>query len=167
MSVIIPLSLSSIAPFSPFSPTDTDTSQYSPSINITYTKPSLGLYKDLNKDPNVHDMVSKYVYYKLIDKWLYKDLSEMLNYFNISGNKVSIISSMSKYNRNKEHNATDKKKIISHLEKILSIDDMYDAITEFRMEVDINWYDIPKNDYITKKFLKSYLKKMFRDMINK
>src|SRR3990172_8348480 len=109
VSSITPIGLT---PISPYIPVDTVTltplnsivvssdenAPYKTSLNLTYSRPIIGVYENLNADPNIHKRLVKYYYLKTIEKWLYEDLIDVLNYVAIKDGKADIIKSMKEYN---------------------------------------------------------------------
>ena len=67
--------------------TDTD-SPYITSMNTSYSYPSIGVYKNLNADPKVRKRITKYFYFKVLDNWLFNELSYILNFLKHSNGKI-------------------------------------------------------------------------------
>ena len=141
-------------------------SPYVSSLNLSYSKPYLGIYKNLNLDPNVHDMVVNYVYYKMMEKWLKGDLSPLLNYLTVSGGKVIPIHNISIYNPNARNSEQEMALKLGYIgENILLKSEIEQAIENLRSETGINWYDIPHRDFIVKKAMENYLRRRFLKLI--
>ena len=160
-------------PFEPIKPmnitisSDSDSdSPYLTSINTTYTKPSISLYKNLNADPKIRKRIVKYFYYILLDKWLFEDCKFILKYFNYKNKKVKFVPSL---NKAKSSNSKDKKNItlkkIKFIEdNILKQKDVYNVLEEFVDSRKINWYDLIKkhSNSLMRKLCKMLKKKIIR-----
>lgn len=124
---------------------------------------------DLNRDSNLHDMMTKYFYYKTLDKWLKyeKDMLELLNYLKIKDNKVVLIDNLKdlKVELDNEQYVIDKKvDFIEH--NILFKDDIYYILKKFVKETSTNWYDLEeKGTYFIKEIIKKFIKSKFKDAI--
>jgi hypothetical protein len=121
---------------------------------------------DLDNDYETRKKVADYFYYLTIDKWLYKDLSSLLNYLAVSGDKVSIIkkSEFSKSNTDKDTNQTAERKIRFIETYVLSKGDVYNILLDFTKENGIKWASLIKTyaddvKYVIKKKIKKRLSK--------
>jgi hypothetical protein len=181
MSLITPdyssiSSLSSLSPLSPISPlaplssvlintpiiltatsdsialSDTsDNAPYVTSLNIGYSQPLIGIYDNLNADPAVHKRMTKYYYHKILEKWLYEDLSEVLSYLKVKDGKIDVIDKLSDYHHGSQ--ATDseairEKKIDFIEEFFLTQSFVHRVISEFVATTPANWYDLYKHEYL-------------------
>lgn len=57
-----------------------------------------GVYNDLNKDKHVAKTITKYYYYKLLDKWLFKDLLPLVAFVEMVEGKPRLIRNLADYN---------------------------------------------------------------------
>lgn len=129
---------------------------YNPSYPNIITS---GFYDDLNKDKSVHKTLSKFYFYKILDKWIYKELLPLLAFVDIS-NKPQLIKSMDKFNiKNLETNSDiDIQKKINYLEKnIITIDIVKHVLKKICNDNNINWYDLNKYEKKIKKVFYNYL----------
>ena len=166
LSATSPLSPSMLVPSSlvvTSSPKNVNTtSKYVSSINLTYSKPSVAIYENLNADPRIHKRMVKYIRFKALDNWLADDISEVLGYLKINGGKVSVIKKMSEFNES-DRNIEYK---INFIERnILTHEMVYKIASRFVLETNTNWYDIPKYDYHLKRIVKKALRKKFEKLI--
>jgi len=123
-------------------------SYYISSMNLSYSKPTYGVYENLNADKHVRKRIINYVKYKTLDKWLYGELKHLLKYVKLSKKKNS-------------QNDTDKK--VDYLEDNIVTDNFVRKIIEkYVRETQTNWYDIPKNDYFLKEIMEKELKKKLK-----
>lgn len=131
---------------------------------------SSGFYKDLNKDKSVQKSLTKYYYYKILDKWIYKELMPLLGFVHTSGDKPHLIKSLSDYDASKLVNESSDQieKKISYLEKhIITKDMVRHVLKKICSENDINWYDLDKNEKKIKKVFHNYLLDKLKDSIKK
>lgn len=131
---------------------------------------SSGFYKDLNKDKSVQKTLTKYYYYKILDKWIYKELMPILGFVDISGDKPQLIKSMEQYNASKLANESSEQieKKIAYLEKVLITKDMVrHVLKKICAENNINWYDLDKNEKKIKSVFHNYLLDKLKDSIKK
>ena len=131
---------------------------------------SSGFYKDLNKDKKVQKTLTKYYYYKILDKWIYKELMPLLAFVEIYDNKAQLIKSMEKYDVQKLLSNSDEQieKKINYLEKIIITKDMVrHVLKKICSDNNINWYDLDKNEKKIKKVFYNYLLDKLKDAIKK
>lgn len=128
---------------------------------VTYPiHPSL----DLNNDKDLQKKVTKYYYYKTLDKWLKKqtDMLDILNYLMVNNNgNVELIKNMNDYNpKNIEKDSQqDIDKKVDYIEKnILFRETVYDIIKKYVKETRTNWYDLyDKSTFFIKELIKKFL----------
>lgn len=131
---------------------------------------SSGFYKDLNKDKSVQKTLTKYYYYKILDKWIYKELMPILGFVHTSGDKPHLIKSFSDYDATKLANESTEQieKKIDYLEKVLITKDMVrHVLKKICTENNINWYDLDKNENKIKKVFHNYLLDKLKESIKK
>lgn len=131
---------------------------------------SSGFYKDLNKDKKVQKTLTKYYYYKILDKWIYKELMPLLAFVEIIEGKAQLIKSMEKYDVQKLLSNSDEQieKKINYLEKIIVTKDMVrHVLKKICSENNINWYDLNKYEKKIKTVFYNYLLDKLKDAIKK
>ena len=137
---------------------------------LTSTVVSSGFYKDLNKDKSVQKNLTKYYFYKILDKWIYKELMPLLAFVDISSDKPQLIKSLSQYDVEKlVSNSSDQiEKKIDYLEKVLITKDMVrHVLKKICNENNINWYDLNKNEKKIKTVFYNYLLSKLKEAIKK
>jgi len=141
-----------------------------------YSPMTTGYYTDLNKDEKTIKTVIKYYYYKIIDKWLFKDLLPLLGYVALSkdSNKPHLIKDLNDYTLDSitKSSNSDIALKADYIENILITKDMVKHV--LRKIIDKNnvkWYqlysyekDIKKTFY---KYIKSKLEKAIENSNNK
>lgn len=146
---------------------------YTPYIGVnplTSNVVSSGFYQDLNKDKSVQKNLTKYYYYKILDKWIYKELMPLLAFVDTSGDKPHLIKSLSQYDVEKlTTNSSDEiEKKINYLEKVIITRDMVKhVLKKICSDNGINWYDLDKNEKKIKTVFYNYLLDKLKDAINK
>ena len=131
---------------------------------------SNGFYKDLNKDKSVQKNLTKYYYYKIFDKWIYKELMPLLAFVHISDDKPHLIKSLSAFDAKNLVNESSEQieKKINYLEKVLITKDMVKhVLKKICSENNINWYDLNKNEKKIKSVFYNYLLDKLKDAIKK
>jgi hypothetical protein len=128
-----------------------------------------GYYPDLDKDPTVHKTLTKYYYYKFLDKWLYNDLRALLAYVKIDSGKARLINSMSEYNVNSvtDDTADNLDLRVNLLEKLISRDFVKSVLKKIVEKYNIHWYHLNKNEDVVIKRLNSAVKEFLEGMISK
>lgn len=128
-----------------------------------------GYYPDLDKDPSVHKTLTKYYYYKFLDKWLYNDLRSLLGYIKVDNGKGKIINSMSDYNVNSVTNDTAENLDIrvNLMEKLISRDFIKSILRRIVEKHNIHWYHLNKNEDVIIKKLNVAVKEFLENMISK
>lgn len=131
---------------------------------------SSGFYNDINKDKTVQKTLTKYYYYKILDKWIYKTLMPLLAFVDTSSDKPQLIKSMEQFDVKKLVSKSDEEieKKINYLEKVLITKDMVrHVLKKICKENNINWYDLDKNEDKIKKVFYNYLLDKLKDTIKK
>lgn len=159
------------SPYGPgfqLSPDNFVDSPFTTRMNIGYSRPLIGTYHSLNFDPSIRTKLVKYFYYKTLDKWVYNELVDVLNYLVYRDAKVSLIRDLSEYkktniDRDNDKIASQKSKFIE--ENILSKSNMYDMLNKFVTETRTNWVDLPHVEKTLKKSIKYELTKLIENKI--
>jgi hypothetical protein len=131
---------------------------------------SSGFYKDLNKDKTVQRTFTKYYFYKILDKWFYKDFLPLLAFVDISSDKPQLIKSLSQYDIKKlsTNSSEEIEKKINYLEKILITKDMVKyVLKKICKDNNINWYDLNKNEKKIKTIFYNFLLVKLKESIKK
>jgi len=136
-----------------------------PSINLTYTHPTFSYYKNLSADPYWQDRIVKNTYYKVLDKWMYDELSDLLKYFVAGSNGVELVRSIDQAKETSDNIDVIEKKIDFIEQNLFKEHDMEKIIRKFLRETNLTWVDIPKNYYFLKDAVKHYLKKKIKQKI--
>ncbi len=139
---------------------------------VIITQPSNinNLYSGLNNDKNIQKTVTKYYYYKIIDKWIYKDLFPILAFIDSQSNKIQLIKDIKDYDIEKLNKDSDDiiEKKVDYLENILLTKDMVKYVLQkICSKNNINWYDLNKYERKIKKIFYKYLRDKLKYAINK
>ena len=139
------------------------------SNSYNYPRFVVGYYPDLDKDPQVHNTLKKYYYYKLLDKWMYNDLKSLLAYVTVENGKAKLIDSISDYNANSVNNLKEDDLTIrvNLLESLISKDLVKNILERIVHKYEIHWYHLNKNEDIIKKKLEIAIKELMENKIKK
>ncbi len=151
---------------------------YNPNADTTFVavnpfKPGLitsGFYKDLNKDKSVQKTFAKYYFYKIVDKWIYKELLPLLAFIDLSSGKPQLIKSLADFDVQKlsKDSEEDIEKKIKYMENIILTKDMVrHVLKKICNENQINWYDLNKHERKIKKIFYNYLLDKLKESIGK
>lgn len=129
----------------------------------TITMPS---YENLNYNTNIQKRVINYFYYKTLEKWLYDDsnMTQLLNFFKIDKDKVTLVNSMADYekSKNKMLSESEKRIIVDFIGKyLLTKSKMGDFIYKFIKKSGIPWINLYRNQSQIKRFIG---RKLFRKL---
>jgi hypothetical protein len=145
-----------------------------PFVSVNPYKPGLitsGFYKDLNKDKSVQKTFAKYYFYKILDKWIYKELLPLLAFIEInSSGKPQLIKSLEDFDVQKlaKDSEEDIEKKVSYMENVLLTKDLVrHVLKKIANENNINWYDLNKHEKKIKKIFYNYLLDKLKESINK
>lgn len=157
------------APFVYTTPTLINTNKLSPFVSYNRNNATFGYYSDLNKDKTVHKTITKYFYYKIMDKWFYKDLLPLLAFIKIdSSKKPNLIKSMNDYSIGSLANDTKNELEIkiNYMEKILITKDMVKhVLKKIIHKYNLNWYTLNKYNDLIKKYFYKYIKEKLETAI--
>jgi hypothetical protein len=154
-------------------PTIYNPNQDTPFVAFNPYKPNIitsGFYKDLNKDKSVQKTFSKYYFYKIIDKWIYKELLPLLAFVDTSSGKPQLIKSLEFYDVQKLASDSEEEieKKVKYMENTLLTKDLVrHVLKKIVNENQINWYDLNKHERKIKKVFYNYLLDKLKDSINK
>lgn len=125
--------------------------------DLTNNTLNTGFYIDLNKDDKVHKTITKYYYYKIIEKWIFKDMNSLLDYIKIVDGKPMLIRSLDEKNHSTSENDIDKK-VKYFTDEIISKNMIYSVLKRIIKTNDYNWYDLDKHEKEIKHIIKDYIK---------
>lgn len=123
---------------------------------------------DLNKDRKLQEMMTKFFYYKTLDKWLKKekDMLELLNYLRVTNGNVEVITPEQKNTQGNDNQQLIDTKVNFIEKNVLSKDDVYRILKKFVRETSTNWYDLEeKGTYFVKEIIKKFIKNKFKDVL--
>ncbi len=138
---------------------------YKTSVDFSYSQPLVSVYRDLEADPKVQKRMVKYFFYKVLDKWLFEDLKDLLGYLNVTGEKVSLISDTNKFNAtSSEKDSVDviNKKADFIGKYIFTMSVMTKVLRKFVQEANASWYDLPKHEFFIRQVVRDNLEKALK-----
>lgn len=134
-----------------------------------YITPLLSTYPDFEANSIFRKKVTKYFLNLTFDKWLYGEMSDLLNYFKIDNNGyVTLIKDFSEYNpkASAKSSIQDMEKKVNFIEKyILNYDTMYRLLSRYVSESNVSWVNLPNNKYFVRKIIESKLEKLIKRAI--
>lgn len=120
-------------------------------FNINYSNPYYNEIDVLNDDPRYQEKIIDHFYFRLTEKWLFKDaiFNSLLKYFNAdtSGTegKISIISNPDQKNYS-DINLKFKKYIFKFIEKYFITKHFVDKVLrQYIKNTHLKWYDLFNN----------------------
>jgi len=122
--------------------------------------------QNLNTSKQVQKTISKFVYYKLVDEWLYTKLFPILAFVKIVDSKPQLIKSIGEYNVNNLASETDKEieLRVEYLEKnVITKKLVYKVLKRIVNKMCLNWYELDKHIQTIQKVFLEY----FKDLLEK
>lgn len=170
VSPVIPVTkVTTVTPVSPILVTSDEDAPYVAAVDFTYSKPYFSVYENLNVDPYIHSRMTKYYLAKTVEKWLYEDLIDALNYLRVRDGKIDVLGSLKEYNPvsvDKDSDATIKKKIDFLEQYFLNKRIIKKWLAEFVKQTHYNWFDLTKGEYFLKDLFKKKLIKLLKQSIS-
>lgn len=147
---------------------------YADDKKTTYAYPSKNgiisyTYKHLNNDKKTIKTISKYYYYKILDKWLYKDLLALLGFINIVDGKAKLITSLNDYDGRKlvSDSSQDVKNKIKYMEEVIITKDIVKhVLKKIVSKYNIDWAQLEDHEDKIKKYFFKYLKDKLKEAIS-
>ena len=139
-----------------------------PSVDLTYSRHLLSMVENLNADPQIHKQLTKYFYYKVLDKWIYDDLLSLLSMLTINDDTVSLVKKLDDVKTNtvlKNSQEEIDKKIDFLEDNILTKEMVQKILYKFVSDTNINWYDLTKYEGAVREVIGKTLKSKMRRMI--
>lgn len=119
-------------------------------------RPTLSMYDNLNADKRVRKMVTKFFVKKILGKWIYDEMSDILNYLKISNGKVTPLDKITEHKptAHKDDSEANTKLKVEFLEdNIVTYENMYRIIQKYVKYENVNWYDLPRSHVLFKRAL--------------
>lgn len=144
------------------------------STYVSYTGPNnnivtYGVFNDLNKDKNVSKTITKYYYYKLLDKWLFKDLLALVAFVEFVDGKPRLIRNLADYNMSKLVNeSTDniEKKIDYLADVLISKEMVKHVLKKFMNKHNLRWSVLNDYEPELKQYFLKYIREKLEDAIS-
>ncbi len=124
--------------------------------------------QNLNTSKQVQKTISKFIYYKLIDEWLYTKLFPILAFVKIVDNVPQLIKSMKEYNVNSLASQSDREieQRVGYLEKnIITKKLVFKVLKRVVKKMCLNWYELDKHIHTIQKVFLEYFKDLFEESI--
>jgi hypothetical protein len=131
--------------------------------------PSIDVDTGMNDNYYAQKQMTNYLYYRVLDKWLYDDdMCHILKYLKVSGNSVSVVSSINDYKDNKICNDSieDVEKKVDFIESnIFSQQSMRKVLVKITQELGYKWYDLPTRESIVIEAVGKYIRRKLKEKI--
>jgi len=143
-----------------------------PFVSVNPLRPNVvtyGHYENLDKDKTIQKTVSKYVFYKIVDKWLYDDLKDLLAFVKIVDGKPQLIRNMNDFRPESISNESVEgiEKRIAYMEHILLNKKLVKHILKkIVKDNNIHWYHLNKHSDLIKKTFYKYIKSKLTEAID-
>jgi len=124
--------------------------------------------QNLNTSKKVQKTISKYVYYKLVDEWLYSKLFPLLAFVKINNSNPQLIKSMDEYNMNKLSSQTDDEieQRANYLEKnIITKKIVSKVLKRIVKRMCLNWYELDKHMKTIQEVFLEYFRDLLEEVI--
>ncbi len=162
-----------LSPLSPIS--QIKVTPYSTQIlttNVFATNPYvayLNVDTGLNNSYIVQKDITKYLWYRIFDKWFYtNELCHLLKYLKIEENIVKFVSNEAEAKNNKVCDDTVEnieKKTDFIEENLLTINDMKKLLQRIISELDYKWYELTNKEKLVVDVVERHLRKMLEQRI--
>ena len=123
---------------------------------------------EVTANSDTQEKMVKYFYYKLLDKWLYNDLKDLLGYLTIENDSVKLIKTLESFDVKSalaDVNSIVEKKGDYIGKYILNLSNVYKIIREFIAETKTNWFDLTKHEFIIKQHVRESLEKRLKGAV--
>ncbi len=128
-----------------------------------------GVFNDVNKDKNVAKTITKYYYYKILDKWLYKELFPLLGYVEIVEGKPRLIRNLADFNMAKLANDSDaiiEQKIDYLAEVLINKEMVKHVLKKFMDKYGLRWSILNEYEDDLKDYLLKYIRNKLEEAIS-
>lgn len=135
-----------------------------------FNKFNQNLNLNLNTSKQIQKTITKYIYYKLVDEWLYTKLFPILAFVKIVNKTPQLIKSMSEYNIDKLASETDEEIELraQYLEKkIITKKLVSKVLKKLVNRMCLNWYELDKHEKTIQNVFLEYLKDLLEESIRK
>lgn len=136
---------------------------------IPYFVPIYGV--PINVDTGLNDnyaaqkQMTRYLQYRILDKYLFENLSYLLKFFRVDGNTVSLVKNLSEYENNDVSKDTTQMIELKadFLEKnYLTESKMRGFLTKIVVELGYKWYNLTKYESVVCEVVGRQLRKEFK-----
>lgn len=126
--------------------------------------------QNLNTSHQVQKTITKYIYYKLIDEWIYKKLFPILAFVKIINGKPQLIKSMDEYNINKLASQSDEEIELraNYLESNIITKKLVSRVLKKTVKrMCLNWYELNKHNETIQNVFLEYFKDLLEESIRR
>ena len=126
------------------------------------------LNQNLNTSKQIQKTISKYIYYKLVDEWLYTKLFPILAFVKIINGNPQLIKSIKEYDINELSSQSDKEIEIraNYLEKnVITKKLVFKVLKRIIKKMCLNWYELDKHIKTIQQVFLEYFKDLLEESI--
>lgn len=149
-----------------FSPFDVNKPYLTPTLVTAFVPTETGLSDSYLAQKEM----TKYLHERILNKWMYSDLSHVLKYLKVNGDKVDFIGASSEFKSNKIANDSIddvEKKTDFIAEHILTENDMRKILNRVTKESGLKWYDLPKIENMIVDTVEKFILKKMKERVSK
>jgi len=122
-------------------------------------------YSELNDDKSVIRTVTRYYYYKTIEKFLKSEMIDLLGYLQITNDNVHFIKNIKDYTDKLPTEQETKQKIVFFKDKFITKTMIHDILKKYTKKNNVLWYKVQQNEAEFKNYLHKKLKERLEDEI--
>jgi hypothetical protein len=146
------------------------TNPYDPLITSwhpDYIHPMLSTYRDLNSDPKMKKKITKYFLTLVLDKWLRKDMNQILNYLQIdSAGNVDFVKNLGSINTATKDSSRDADVKVRFLERyLINYEFINKMLLRYMRENGVLWVNLPAHKHEIKRFLMRKIIKKIKNAV--
>lgn len=135
-------------------------------VNDMMNQYGIGTSFDLNKDKDVQYKMAKYIRYKILDKWIYRELNSLLGYLTVKNGHIELVDDIKQYKSPENDSEEIIEKKIKYLEdNVIDFINILLLLGAFVKKYDVKWYYLNKYDELLIPEIGKYVKKMIEEKI--
>lgn len=143
---------------------------YVATLNLGYTRPLLGIHTDINGDPRVQRKIVKFFQMKTLDKWLFEELMDILNYFKIDNKGyVDVLGGFNEYKPSvvQQEIMQQLEKKVDFIEKyFLTSSVVHRILDRYTKENGVEWVHLPRHQHAIKQLIGDKLMSLIKTAIS-
>lgn len=125
---------------------------------------------NLDYDPEVISRMQRYFYFKILDKWIYSSMSDILNYVTIKNGSPALLSSLNDYKMsNSDNDSKDvtEKKIKFIEDHVISDYDIKIILRDYVKKYSVHWAYLVRDEHHVRDFILKKILRLIKEKIEK